>query len=291
MHLIIHRPNNLHLGLCITERKIITSRNNPDSFNNSPNCNMDPADRILIYAELLSNLRQISVSCSLPTPSGDSTGNTLKENCQLLTVKHAGLEASVRLAAQVNPLYQVAPIWPLRTSCISWRLPLLPTTLSPSARPPYEEHVIPWPASDVEPDSHIACRACNTAIVEAGLIKVWKDLPSENWAEMMEFWHCHKPNDHGHDHDDDLTSKAYGASSRISAQPGIGFVDLSSFLLSESDISASAVSASLSDYSHGYIEGGQTGVLAKQWYGHRYSYPRLISSSVHVRKRRNLAFS
>jgi hypothetical protein len=68
-----------------------------------------------------------------------------------------------------------------------------------------------------------------------GKIKAWKDLPSENWAEMMEFWHCHKPeDDHGKDHEH-LTSKGYGARSMIGAQLGVGFVDLTSFLFSESD--------------------------------------------------------
>jgi hypothetical protein len=82
-----------------------------------------------------------------------------------------------------------------------------------------------------------------STIVEAGTLQVWKDLPSENWAEMMEFWHCHKPHEHKHGNDDDdLTNRGYGASSRIAAQSSVGFVDLTSFLLAESDVLKSSVS-------------------------------------------------
>lgn len=73
-------------------------------------------------------------------------------------------------------------------------------------------------------------------------IKAWKDLPSENWAEMMEFWHCHKPHDHDQRDPESLASKGYGANNAISAQPGIGFVDLTSFLFAESDCDGLKVS-------------------------------------------------
>ncbi|KAG7138101.1 hypothetical protein HYQ45_004753 [Verticillium longisporum] len=90
--------------------------------------------------------------------------------------------------------------------------------------------------------SAIACRQCGEAVVPEDRLDVWKDLPSENWAEMMDFWHCHKPHDHGQekngdDDDDDehLTKRGYGANSSIAAQTRVGFVDLTSFLLAEED--------------------------------------------------------
>jgi hypothetical protein len=81
---------------------------------------------------------------------------------------------------------------------------------------------------------------------------LWKDLPSENWAEMMEFWHCHKPDHkHGEDHGDasgkadekTLAARGYGASSVISAQEGVGFVDLTTLLFTESDCQHLTVSS------------------------------------------------
>ncbi|EAQ89347.1 hypothetical protein CHGG_05966 [Chaetomium globosum CBS 148.51] len=101
-----------------------------------------------------------------------------------------------------------------------------------------------WSATDLDPESGVACRQCATEVVCSGSVKVWKDLPSENWAEMMEFWHCHKP-DHHHHHnpseedgkagEESLAARGYGASSAISAQEGVGFVDLTTLLFEERD--------------------------------------------------------
>ncbi|KAF4989583.1 hypothetical protein FGRMN_9045 [Fusarium graminum] len=76
-------------------------------------------------------------------------------------------------------------------------------------------------------------------------------LPSENWAEMMEFWHCHKPHDHEHQDPESLASKGYGANHAISAQQGTGFVDLTSFLFSEPDCRGLKYSSSTMDAGFG----------------------------------------
>ncbi|KAI1767411.1 ubiquitin-conjugating enzyme E2-binding protein [Hypoxylon sp. FL1150] len=201
---------------------------------------MSSINSTLIYAERLANIRQVSISCSLPTPATSETRASITSDGQVLTVDHDGVKASVRLPGPVLSPQQINPAWPVGTTDLSWRLPL-----DPAGSVSQEEQDVPWSASDLQPETPIACRQCQATVVDAGLVKVWKDLPSENWAEMMEFWHCHKP-DHAHAHDESLASRAYGANSRISAQSGVGFVDLTSFLLSETDISASTISHSLS---------------------------------------------
>ncbi|KAI1142167.1 ubiquitin-conjugating enzyme E2-binding protein [Hypoxylon sp. FL0543] len=203
---------------------------------------MDTSHPILIYAELLSNIRQVSVGCSLRTPVSSSTRASISSDGQVLAVNHDGLETSLRLPGRVASIKQL-PVQNRGTKNLSWRLPLA-RTLGHTVSSMQEGQTVPWSANDLQPESHIACRTCRATIVESGTIKEWKDLPSENWAEMMEFWHCHKPHDHGHGHNGDglTTSKAYGASSRISAQSAIGFVDLTSFLLSEKDLSSGNVS-------------------------------------------------
>ncbi|KAI0152235.1 ubiquitin-conjugating enzyme E2-binding protein [Hypoxylon sp. NC0597] len=200
---------------------------------------MDASHPILIYAELLSNIRQVSVGCSLQSPVSSNTRASVSSDGQVLTINHDGVEASVCLPGRVASIKQL-PIQNLGTKSLSWRLPLAPT-LGDYVSPMQEGQIAPWSASDLQPESPISCRTCRVTIVKSGTIKVWKDLPSENWAEMMEFWHCHKPHTHGHGHDGLTTSKAYGASSRISAQSGIGFVDLTSFLLAEKDVAISAI--------------------------------------------------
>ena len=63
----------------------------------------------------------------------------------------------------------------------------------------------------------------------------------------MEFWHCHKPDvppnlsapDASHEPSE---AKGYGAHSRFAARAGVGFVDLTSFLLAPHDCGGIQVS-------------------------------------------------
>lgn len=73
---------------------------------------------------------------------------------------------------------------------------------------------------------------------------MWKDLPSENWAEMMEFWHCHKPEPHNHQSHEHLADRGYGANAGISAQDAVGFIDIMSFLFTDHDTTGLKVSYS-----------------------------------------------
>ncbi|KAI0404980.1 ubiquitin-conjugating enzyme E2C-binding protein [Xylaria palmicola] len=198
---------------------------------------MPPSQRILIYAELLPNIRQISVGCTLPSPISEATRASVATDGKALTVTHGGLSETIRLPESVAPFPQL-PVGNSGAAGLSWRLPLA-TALGGRVRSASEE-LVPWSATDLEPGSAVECRTCKLAIVGAGTLKVWKDLPSENWAEMMEFWHCHKPHKQTPHHDEEhLTNRGYGASSRIATQPGVGFVDLTSFLLAESDLATS----------------------------------------------------
>ena len=198
---------------------------------------------ILIYAELLSNIRQVSVGCSLQTESSSSTQAVVSPDGLSLSLRHHGVERSLQLPGRVVAPERLPPA-KRGLKSLTWRLPIAPTTVVANARPAMEDQSVPWSARDLEPGAAVSCRACKAVLVEAGALGVWKDLPSENWAEMMEFWHCHKPHDH-HKHDDgSLAHKAYGANSRIAAQTGVGFVDLTSFLVSREDLGDSAVSIS-----------------------------------------------
>ncbi|KAI9824283.1 MAG: hypothetical protein M1832_002091 [Thelocarpon impressellum] len=59
----------------------------------------------------------------------------------------------------------------------------------------------------------------------------------------MDFWHCHKPavpNDSENCHTAGA-SKGYAAANKLSAEPGVGFINLSYFLLAEKDCSGLTV--------------------------------------------------
>lgn len=116
---------------------------------------------------------------------------------------------------------------------------------------------VPWTAGDMSPYTRLRCRHClNEVLSEPPTATgwVWKDLPSGNWAEMMDFWHCHKPGSHDDDAAktastavDDSTHagkvvdeknanvKGYGAANRVVAVPGTVLLDVVSFLVTAGD--------------------------------------------------------
>ncbi|KAK0730823.1 ubiquitin-conjugating enzyme E2-binding protein [Lasiosphaeris hirsuta] len=208
-----------------------------------------------IYAELLSNIRQISLAVSLSSPSDVSTRVTVAADGISIAVAHHSDTHQLRLPAKVSVGAAALPIQKQGVTTFSWRLPLdLNGALATSATQP---QATPWSATDLKPGSEVSCRECNSVIVNSGAITVWKDLPSENWAEMMEFWHCHKPevaSHHSHHHDsgkadeNSLAARGYGASSIISSQEGVGFVDLTTLLFAEPN--CHGLTFSLSGYEH-----------------------------------------
>jgi hypothetical protein len=94
----------------------------------------------------------------------------------------------------------------------------------------------PWSASTLPEDIEFFCRDCQAVLITKGSVKTWKDLPSENWAEMMDFWHCHKPDvPHTHDSSDQNANRGYGTNMKFAASNGTGFVDLITLLLTASE--------------------------------------------------------
>ncbi|KAK4103063.1 hypothetical protein N658DRAFT_422334 [Parathielavia hyrcaniae] len=203
---------------------------------------MSASNVALLYAELLANIRQISLAASLPTPCDASTQAALSADGKTIQLKHGSSSLHLTLPARASLGATLLPIQDQQKGrkSLSWRLPLDATSLSTS----HPVDSTPWSATDLDASSDVACRQCRAVVVPPGAVKSWKDLPSENWAEMMEFWHCHKP-DHKHGEgpgeepgkaeDKTLAARGYGASSAISAQEGVGFVDLTTLLFAESD--------------------------------------------------------
>lgn len=196
---------------------------------------------ITIYAELLSFIGQISVTASLATATNSETRAEIVDNGSVIHFHHDGCTKSMKLPA---PVAQSASL-PLPQSAsqqVSWRLPTA-TKASRSSAISLENQALPWNAVDIKPATSVKCRSCTSTIVKNGTIGVWKDLPSENWAEMMEFWHCHKPHDHEeHPDEEHLANRGYGASNAISAQSSVGFVDITSFVFAEEDCNGLLVS-------------------------------------------------
>jgi hypothetical protein len=188
----------------------------------------------LMYAELLANIRQTSVIAFLGLPSDSSTNVELSDGGQHFALHHRGDTLILDLPGQIAPHFQLQkPL--LGSKELSWRLPLA----GHPKRGDHESNESPWSAASLSEHVEFLCRGCDVVVVRQGAIKAWRDLPSENWAEMMDFWHCHKPSDHeayDQSHGKDSTaSRGYGANTTFLAQSTVGFVDLTTLLLAQAD--------------------------------------------------------
>ncbi|KUI61209.1 hypothetical protein VP1G_08406 [Cytospora mali] len=207
-----------------------------------------------IYAELLPRLGRISVVIHLPTPSTHKTKVLVSNDASRLIVHHEDVTTELRLPAKTRvPVGEHLP-GEVRPGLdkMSWRLIPDPGDVQSNMS---ADDAVPWSAGQLKPGLRVTCRACDDMVVAEDKIKAFKDLPSENWAEMMELWHCHKPTvapaavngsngtsrrgeiDQEKASESDLASRAYGANSAIVARKGTGFVDMMTMLFHEDDCS------------------------------------------------------
>ena len=178
---------------------------------------------ISLYAELLLNIRQVTIFVTLPTIINDKTQIELSPNRRSLLVTHnkeqSVLDLPNRIASSADikvPATQVKEL--------SFRLPMSREDLAAGADGKSRHDMSIWPASALSPTSQFACRTCKNTIVQGG-ITAWKDLPNENWAEMMDFWHCHKPRVREDDPGANVSTKGYAASNGLMSMSGVGLVD------------------------------------------------------------------
>lgn len=185
---------------------------------------MDPI--ISVYAELLLNICQLTISVSLASPCNQTTTVDLSPDRKAIVIEHQAQRIVAPLPAQLSR-DAVLPRPLPRTKDLSFRVTVVrePDGLQPSTLEPDEDGI--WPASSLTPHTRIACRACKNLLLQRS-VNLWKDLPSDNWAEMMDLWHCHKPNpeDDCRERDAIHHAKGYAASSSLAPSPACGLVHL-----------------------------------------------------------------
>ena len=187
-----------------------------------------------IYTELLRNIGLVTVSVTLPSDCNGTTRLEISTDRKWLSVSHNEESSYTQLPCQVsgNGLLRV-PVSPIKE--LSYRMPI--DKYNPSFLKIQVAHQedCPWPASSLGADTQIGCRKCLT-FLSRDTVEKWKALPSGNWAEMMEFWHCHKPDvEEPHERHVHTESKGYAASNRLGPTAGIGIVDINSFILLRDD--------------------------------------------------------
>ena len=187
-----------------------------------------------IYAELLLNICQITLLVVLPSNCDGTTELELSPDRTSISVTHDSEHAEAKLPCQVadNVSLKVPQI-PAKE--LLYRLSLDEASNMPSKPWIAQGDQYLWPASSMTPDTQIACRSCLKLISNESL-RAWNALPSENWAEMMDFWHCHKPDSEGAQPvESQGLAKGYSAFNRLGPTSGIGLVDTTSFLLQRDD--------------------------------------------------------
>lgn len=188
--------------------------------------------KIYLYAELLLNIRQITVFAILPSSCNESTQIELDADRKRLRLSHGDEEALIELpcSALDNANLKIPTV---STKELSFRLAISGSANLPGQLKPATDNTIPWPALKLTPETQLACGCCGKRLVTD--VKVWKDLPSGGWADMMDFWHCHKPTTGNGNDTSAGSNKGYAASKILGPRAGEGLVDISYFLLAESD--------------------------------------------------------
>jgi hypothetical protein len=235
-----------------------------------------------LHAEFLPNIRQITLYVSLP---GRPEFNNIRPNVQLSESRKAvtvslsnpfqDVVETIKLPARVSDASRHALSATATTATTlaspsdsknsydySFRMQVDPNEEALAPKDELIDDFVPWTAAEMSPLTRVRCRECATPFLLHSTANthedqnvdprastagwVWKDLPSGNWAEMMDFWHCHKPDPHeGHEKDEkDVAlqiedqhahTKGYGADSQVVALPGTVLIDVATFLLAESD--------------------------------------------------------
>ncbi|EPS40864.1 hypothetical protein H072_5224 [Dactylellina haptotyla CBS 200.50] len=180
----------------------------------------------LFFCELLSNIKQVSVSIDSPDGHSQPSSVHLHASRRALTVSFGPDISHVILPVPIDYPSRV-----LATST-THRLPASQAFLSSTSfdaiadSPP-----VPWDASTLTAEASIHCTTCTSRIIPSLRIRKWKNLPSEHWADLMDLWHCHKP----HDEKGHADGGKYAGVGRILAEPSLGLVDPMYFLLSRDD--------------------------------------------------------
>ena len=199
--------------------------------------------KIFLYAEVLTNIRQVTLYASLKTAlTTEETVLHIVSDKKRITVREGDVTSGIYLPTEISGTADVT-IAAGKKKEISVRLEIGDTSELLPRDDVATAIEVPWCAQDLSEGTAVHCKSCQAVIVKTGSISSWKDLPSENWAEMMDFWHCHKPHDE-HTNADAATTKGYASTSQLSVSPGIGLVDTVSFTLHKSDCGGLKVSLS-----------------------------------------------
>lgn len=88
------------------------------------------------------------------------------------------------------------------------------------------------------------CAKCENEIVDSTKLK-FGEMPLEFWHELMDFWHCHKPHEEHHNHND----KNYNG--KLSPKPGFVYIGASYLLLASQSVQCNSCHFQLGESDNG----------------------------------------
>ncbi|KAI5801586.1 ubiquitin-conjugating enzyme E2-binding protein [Peziza echinospora] len=188
-----------------------------------------------IYAELLRSLGQVSIYIELTSPADNSTRLELQQQGTVLSLKHGAWNVTLELPAAVKLSSPTQLTIPPGIFERSLKLLLLDPTIASEG----QDNYVPWTAPQLSnKTSCFQCASCHHEVITPGATMIWKDLPSHNWADMMDFWHCHKPTEtQGPNVREKRTHGDGRGIGGYVVQEGVGLVDLTFVLVNQKDCS------------------------------------------------------
>ena len=201
--------------------------------------------RLNLYTELLLNIRSITIVGTVISQLDKQVTAELSGSKNYITLSCTNQSISCKIPATVaKPFSTKTSINARKSHKLEARIATADIYPHILCEPEDTEEQIPWPASALTTQTELYCRHCNATLVSRSKIKEWKALPSANWAEMMDFWHCHKPPEPESKPSSTLSQKGYAATNSIKPTPGIGLVDNTALFCSSDDCMNVTVSSS-----------------------------------------------
>ncbi|KAF2226612.1 ubiquitin-conjugating enzyme E2-binding protein [Elsinoe ampelina] len=200
---------------------------------------------VVLFAEHLPYVKSTNLVVQIEAGLDSNTRLQITDSGYAINLQHHGQEERIRLYTPVSEQHDTKLLpSPPATSRTSRLVGLSRSRRSTATS---EQNKILWTASQLGQSSCFCCGGksangdeCNGPLLDRQTVKSYKDLPSEGWAEMMDLWHCHKPEE-DHDHDQ-VNGKGYSASSKLTARSGVGYVDTLTILVSQEDCTNITVS-------------------------------------------------
>lgn len=146
----------------------------------------------------------------LPSLGQDSSG-PLKTELQIRDMVHDGSQLVIRINATTPQVSNSgAGFMSLSSGCQLWSVKDLS-----KKTPKLEDNVNHF---------QFVCRNCSSEVINSTDYK-FGEMPLEFWHELMDFWHCHKPFEERHNHND----KDYNG--KLVAKPGFVYTGSTYLLL------------------------------------------------------------